>query len=307
MRITNLTHFKEKHGLIANVIGYSHPSGSYYAYPLYFPSRKGDRRYRGKIYKRFKREDGQDLSILKRRGIEVSKHMSYPSLVIPRIDIDEVFNPLETYTAEVELLLNSFCKTCSIERRYVSIVGSRAIDIEVPTSDIDILIKGQRNWVIFQEAIGEFFRVANIELPTDGIVLSYAQRYSKFHELTLQFTLEIFREDRTKGYFKDKQKISFIFTYGDSEVPEALFRCDAPIISKTRLLARVADSSNGAMFPRHYVIELGGINFDVITNHWFFKDTAKTGEDVLVIGNQREGNIITLDSPTDRIIKTGGP
>lgn len=281
---------------------------SLFGRPMYFPNETGHRVYMGKPYAKFLRHQKSDL--LPPQPYRVCTQIDPWSVLIPtesviksidaRWAFENWLSSLDPRADIVKQILNR----AGVKTSLCGLGGSIGLGCEIQNSDIDLLIFNSSSAPPCRCAIKEALLNMELALMTNEVVSLYAERYSRMYHLDQNYLRSIFAHDITKVY-RQGQKISFIFTYGEHErekIPNRLYADYARRAPEIRIKARIVDNNESWLYPRKYTIEDSVRCYQVWSHHWLRDPITPAGTPVEVVGRNLGDGIISLTDMHHRIV-----
>ena len=272
-----------------------------FGWPMYFPDEGGQRVYSGKRYTKFLRYQRPDL--LPVQPYDRCAQIDPWSSLIPT---ECIIDGVDTRRALEDWLSSSsdprvgsikhVLDRAGIKTSQCGLGGSTGLGCIAPDSDLDLLIFDSSSALPCRNAIEAALLDGELTLMTDEIVSSYATRYARLYNLSQSHLHSVFSHDVTKAY-RQGQKISFIFTYNENErekIPARLYTKDAFHAPEIRMNAWVVDGTGSWLYPRKYIVEKDGQEYQIWSHHWLRDPITPAGTLVEVVGRNLGDGVILL-------------
>jgi predicted nucleotidyltransferase len=277
--------------------------------PMYYPDENGERLFNGRRYNKYLRRP--ELHLLPSQLYAGCTQIDPWSVLVPKDRITEIIDTRRAFARWIRdsdprvRIVERLLTTAGVTLGQCGLGGSAGVGCETVASDVDILLYGSASALACRRAIEDALLGGEIDLMTQDVVASYAERYSRLYGIDRSYLHSIFAGDLTKVYYQGR-KISFIFAYGENErdkIPLQLYTESASQALEIRLRARVVDGSASWVYPRKYIVEQQhGQLYQAWSHHWLRDPVTPTNTLVEVVGRDLGGGVISMTDLAHHIV-----
>lgn len=294
-------------GLIFTVKGLVHPPARLIAYLRYLPEARGDRQRGSGFYRRVYRFQEQ-CAILKNRfphylGFDSAFGMELQS--VPRQDIRQIYDPCQRLAQMREhgpadslqrgavAFTNLLSHVAGVPLQNLGISGSLLLGLQLDTSDLDVVVYGEREAYAVHEALGRLLAAPRgpvRKLDRESLAALHA---SHRPDTPLSFGAFARLQSRkvNEGYF-ERFPYFIRFVKRPEEVPESYGDPCFESLGRVTIECRVSDHRDAIFTPCRYEIEnvvfLDGKPAhdlrEVISFRGRFSDQVRAGERAIAKG-----------------------
>lgn len=306
-QLSDLDYFMTKDGIIFLVKGDYHPPGRVFAYPVFWPDRKGERHNPelGRYSKHVSDTNNQRIFEMKPEYRHIDIPQATP--LVPETDVIRVFEPQQRLAdfimSEEEgmwhQLYNSL-KYFGIPPQDIGIFGSYLVGLHgnqhgEHLKDIDFVIYGLENMRRVKAAITSLRERLNANPISPDHIKYHAYKFGRCFSPDLNsFNLTL--ANKWSSLQLAPGLLSTLrFSYKKSELPTN------PISGRPlgliQLKGKVVTDEGTNFMPRTFgLITSRSEIWQVVTYFWGFQSAVKIGDEIKVSGQLHTGNVISVDA-----------
>ena len=308
MDFKDLDYFRTKDDIFFLVKGYYHPSNKVFAYPVFWPDKKGDR-FHQKLKRAF-RKDTSDIDNAKIFKLYPHyRHSFVPQNIplIPKNEIIEIFRPQEKLKDFLKKerktiwfkVYEVICQKRRIPSQDIGIFGSYLVGLSKTqkgkqVKDIDFAVYGIKNCQKLKNNIGKILESLKAKPISKDHITYHAQKFGlKFNPKINSFNKTLSR--KWSALQLRKGLLSTIrFIYKNSEIPSNPIT--SSIKCRFQIQGKVLDDFGTNFMPRTFIIQKNNKKYNVVTYFWGFQEAVKNKDLVLITGNlHQDGKTISID------------
>lgn len=309
MKLTDLDYFRAKNDIFFLVKGYYHPSNGFFAYPVFWPDKNGDR-FQPKLQKTFSKNtsDVNNQKIFKLYPYYRHKFIPRNIPLVPKNEIIETFKPREKLKDFLKKekgtiwfkIYQAISEIGGVPSKDIGIFGSYLIELSHNTKgdqakDIDFVIYGIDNCLKIKNKIEEILNFLGAKHISEDHINYHQQKFgAEFNPRINSFKKTLARKwsaiQIAKGLLA-----TIRFVYQDYEIPPN------PLSSSVKKPAQVEgmviDDFGTNFMPRVFSIQKNNKTYRVVTYFWGFQEAVKNGDRTLITGNLHQDDVtISIDS-----------
>jgi len=298
--IPDHTHVVATTGEILAVRGFSEDAT--YAVPIYFPCSSGRRLFRQQYYEKMVDEFAERYE--REHPMRVTSSPFGKRVRLFDEDIVVQFDPFSVFArayaelpALAKLCIDALCRY--VRQEDIGYIGSRLLGCADERSDMDIVIRGERNLLRMRRSMSDFARdiggCVGISHEQFGkSIAKYERCFNKSHNTFARMIANRWPTFCVAN--KLFAKLRFTYDLASDVIPTIPV---APACISRELTGIVVDSVGTAMMPRRFILEDGGgTHWQVMTYFWDYSYCVADGDTVTVSGSCDEAMKVCIIGDT---------
>ncbi len=294
-KITDLDYFFTKDGIFYIVRGYYHPERGVFANPVYWPDKNGNRLHsNGKRYYKDVVEFNKKTFSLHSEYCHNFVPHNFP--LVSRKDIVEVFRPRDKMQQFLEEekgtiwhdIILYLVETMSVSPEDIGIFGSYLVGLNKNTKgqhikDIDFVIYGLDNFVAVKNGMEKLLKHFGFGHISDEHIRYHAAKFGREFFSSANTFEKILANKWSSIQVAPGLLNTLRFVYEEKEIPLNPIKNGVKEICK--ITGEVINDLGSNFMPRVFSMQLGKVEYTVVTYCWAFQSCVKKGNRVEITGN----------------------
>jgi len=297
MKLKDLDYFRTKDNILFLVKGYYHLPGKVFAYPVFWPDKKGDYS-QPTLRKRFSKEtsDVDNSKIFNLFPHYRHKLIPHNIPLVPEDEIIEVYHPQDKVKDFLKKekntiwfkIFNAISKIGKVTKEDIGIFGSYLVGFSETTEskkvkDIDFCVYGINNCLRLKNRFNYLLKLLGYKHISKDHIAYHARKFGpKFDPKINSFKKTLSRKWSSIQIREDLLS-TIRFVYKDDEIPPNPIQTD--IQKSFQITGEVVDDFGTNFMPRTFLIKKGNREYRVVTYFWGFQEAVKNGDLVMVTGD----------------------